>query len=99
MYIADYAICRLVNYYITHFMHFYIYIESKDVEHHSQHNFAETLLGGIMWTGVTSSAGIIGYVIGDDVGVYTGALCALVTGVLSINVLQWGYRTFSNTSH
>ena len=87
-------------------MHVYIHmhtciemIKSNDAEHHSQHNFAETLLGGIMWTGVTSSAGIIGYVIGDDVRVYTGALCALVTGVVSINVLQWGYRTFSDTDH
>ena len=73
--------------------------KSGDVEQHCHNNFAETLLGGIMWTGVTSSAGVIGYVIGNDVGVYTGALCALVTGVVSISVFQWGYRTFSSTGH
>ena len=32
---------------------------------------------------------MIGYVIGEDVGVFTGALCAVVTGVVCIGVIQW----------
>ena len=37
---------------------------------------------------MTCSAGVIGYVIGGDVGVFTGALCAIVTGVVCVDVIQ-----------
>ena len=61
----------------------------------NQGNFANTLLGGITWTALTCSAGVIGYfIIDEDVGVFTGALCAIVTGVVCIDVLQWGSRIF-----
>ena len=61
----------------------------------NQGNFANTILGGITWTALTCSAGVIGYVIIDeDVGAFTGALCAIVTGVVCIDVLQWGSRIF-----
>ena len=73
--------------------------KSGDVRHPLQCNIAETIPGGIVWSGVTCSAGLIGYVIGDDIGVFTGALCAIFTGMVSIDVLQWGYRTFINASH
>ena len=53
------------------------------------HNAAETLLGGLTWTALTCSAGVMGYVIGEDIGVFTGALCAVVTGVVCIDIIQW----------
>ena len=36
----------------------------------------------------------MGYVIGEDVGAFTGALCAVVTEVVCIGVIQWavGYN-------
>ena len=66
----------------------------SDEKHELQHKFAETLLGGITWTGLTCSAGVVGYVIGEEVGVFTGALCAIVTGVVCIDMLQWSSRLF-----
>ena len=51
-------------------------------------NAAETLLGGLTWTALTCSAGVMGYVIGEDIGVFTGALCAIFTGVVCIGVIQ-----------
>jgi len=55
-----------------------------------QHNAAGTLLGGITWTVLTCSAGVVGYIIGEDVGVFSGALCAVVTGVICVDLIQWG---------
>ena len=54
-----------------------------------QHTAAETLLGGMTWTALTCSAGVIGYVIGEDIGVFTGALCTTVTGIACISAIQW----------
>ena len=58
----------------------------------AQHNAAETLLGGLTWTALTCLAGVMGYVIGEDIGVFTGALCAVVTGVVCIDMIQWVHR-------
>ena len=58
----------------------------------TQSRAAQTLLGGLTWTVLTCSAGVIGYAVGGDFGAFTGALCAIVTGVLCIDVIQWGYR-------
>ena len=58
----------------------------KDVT--PQHNaIANTLLGGL-----TCLAGVMGYLIGEDIGVFTGALCAIVTRVMCIGVIQWVHR-------
>ena len=54
----------------------------------NENTAAQTLLGGLTWTALTCSAGVIGYVIGGDVGVFTGALCAIVTGVVCVDVIQ-----------
>ena len=66
--------------------------QHKNINTH-QHNTAaaQTLLGGLTWTALTCSAGVIGYVIGGDVGVFTGALCAIITGVLCIDMIPWGF--------
>ena len=71
-------------------------LEVVDKEHQEdistpQHSITQTLLGGLTWTVLTCSAGVIGYAAGGDFGAFTGALCAIVTGVLSIDVIQWGY--------
>ena len=56
----------------------------------SRHNADKILLGGLTWiTLVICLAGVMGYVIGEDIGVFTGALCAIVTGVVCIGVIQW----------
>ena len=60
--------------------------QQEDVTH--QHNAAETLLRRLIWTVLTCIVGVMGYVIGEDVGVFTGALCAVVTGVVCICVIQ-----------
>lgn len=36
----------------------------------------------LIWTVLTCLAGMIAYVIGDNVGMLTGVLCAIVTGVI-----------------
>ena len=60
----------------------------KDVT--PQHNATSNiLLGGLTWIALTCLAGVMGYVIGEDIGVFTGALCAIVTGVMCIGVIQW----------
>ena len=64
--------------------------QPKEVTPH--HKAANTLLGGLTWTALTCSAGVMGYVIGKDIGVFTGALCAIVTGVMCIGVIQWVHR-------
>ena len=49
------------------------------------------------WTALTCSAGVIGYVIIDkdiSLRVFIGGLSAAITGVVCIDVLQWGYRIF-----
>ena len=68
--------------------------QQDDVTPHLQHNTAtNTLLGGLIWTALTGTAGVIGYCLMDeDVGVFTGALCAVVTGVVCIDVMQWFSR-------
>ena len=69
--------------------------KQQDTRTQHQYSVAETLLGGITWTVFTCSAGVLGYYVvgGEDVGVFTGALCAIVTGVFCIDhVIQWGRR-------
>ena len=66
--------------------------QHKDIDtRHHDTTAVHTLLGGLTWTALTCSAGVIGYVIGGDAGVFTGALCAIITGVLCIDMLPWGY--------
>ena len=83
--------CNDYNYVLIYYLAISDNNQQEDIVTH-QHNAAETLLGGLTWTALTCSAGMMGYVIGEDVGVFTGALCAVVTGVVCISVIQWGCR-------
>ena len=58
----------------------------------NQHNATNQLLGERTWIALTCLAVVMGYVIGEDIGLFTGALCAIVIGVLCIGVILWGYR-------
>ena len=87
------SICAMII--TTYVLIYYLAIsengQQEDTTH--QRNAAETLLGGLTWTVLTCSTGMMGYVIGEDVGAFTGALCAVVTGVVCIDhVIQWGCR-------
>ena len=64
--------------------------QSKDTT--PQHNATEQWLGGLTWVTLTCSAGMMGYDVGEDIGVFTGAMFAVVTGVVCIDMIQWGCR-------
>ena len=71
-----------------------MYIDGQRKDHAHDY-FAKTLLGGMAWTALTCSAGVIGYVIiDDDIRVFIGGLSAAITGVVCIDILQWGFGVF-----
>lgn len=59
--------------------------QQEDITH--QHNATNQLLGERTWIALTCSAGVLGYVIGEDIGAFTGALCAIVTGVVCVDMI------------
>jgi len=70
---------------------------ATDQDRHRARGRAQQLLDGLIWTGLTCSAGLAGYHISshlfdDNIGVITGALCSITTGggLLYFNVIPPG---------
>ena len=68
--------------------------QPKDIT--PQHNATAQWLGGLTWVTLTCSAGVIGYVIGEDIGVFAGTVCAIITVTVCIGVILWVHRRNNN---
>ena len=81
---------------VSHIMITTVYVDitkngqPKGIAH--EHDGTGQWLGGVAWITLTCSAGMMGYEVGEDIGVFTGAMCAIVTGVMCIDLIQWGCR-------